>query len=107
MPSLSTADHRVSPPRVEIPRDYNAAHDLIERNLAAGRAGKTAYIDDSGTYTYGDLAERVNRCANALVHLGLSPSSACCCACSTRSIFRRRSWARSRPASCRSPATRC
>ena len=73
MPSLSTADHRASPPRVEIPRDYNAAHDLIERNLAAGRAGKTAYIDDAGTYTYGELAERVNRCANALIGLGLQP----------------------------------
>jgi benzoate-CoA ligase len=71
MPSLSHADHGVSPPRVEIPRDYNAAHDLIERNLAAGRASKVAYIDDFGTYTYGDLAERVNRCANALAGLGL------------------------------------
>ena len=29
-------------PRIDVPRDYNAAHDLIERNLAAGRAGKTA-----------------------------------------------------------------
>ena len=67
MPSLSTADHRASPPRIHIPRDYNAAHDLIERNLAAGRAAKTAYIDDAGAYTYGDLAERVNRCANALI----------------------------------------
>jgi len=73
MPSLSTADHRASPPRVEIPRDYNAAHDLIERNLAAGRAGKIAYIDDAGAYTYGELAARVNRCANALTGLGLSP----------------------------------
>jgi benzoate-CoA ligase len=73
MPSLSTADHRASPPRVDIPRDYNAAHDLIERNLAAGRAGKTVYIDDNGVYTYGDLAKRVNRCANALVGLGLQP----------------------------------
>ena len=73
MPSLSTADHRVSPPRIHIPRDYNAAHDLIERNLAAGRAAKTAFIDDSGAYTYGDLAERVNRCANALTGLGLRP----------------------------------
>jgi len=71
MPSLSTADHGASPPRVEIPRDYNAAHDLIERNLAAGRAGKVAYIDDAGAYTYFDLAERVNRCANALTGLGL------------------------------------
>ena len=73
MPSLSTADHRASPPRVDIPRDYNAAHDLIERNLAAGRAGKIAYIDDCGAYTYGELAERVNRCANALTGLGLRP----------------------------------
>ena len=73
MPSLSTADHRASPPRIEIPRDYNAAHDLIERNLAAGRAGKIAYIDDQGSFTYGELAERVNRCANALTSLGVRP----------------------------------
>ncbi len=73
MPSLSTANHRASPPQVDIPRDYNAAHDLIERNLAAGRAGKVAYIDDAGTYTYGELAERVNRCANAFTALGLQP----------------------------------
>ena len=73
MPGLSTADHRVSPPRIDIPRDYNAAHDLIERNLQAGRSAKTAYIDDNGKYTYGELAERVNRCANALFSLGLEP----------------------------------
>src|SRR5579872_2656050 len=72
MPSLSTAEHRTSPPRIAIPRDYNAAHDLIERNLAAGRAGKVAFIDDRGSYTYGELAERANRCANALVSLGLA-----------------------------------
>jgi benzoate-CoA ligase len=73
MPSLSKADHRLTPPLVEIPRDYNAAHDLVERNLAAGRGGKTAYIDDNGSYTYANLAERVNRCASALVGLGLEP----------------------------------
>ena len=73
MPSLSAADHRASPPRIHVPRDYNAAHDLIERNLAAGRGHKVAYIDDNGSYTYGDLAERVNRCAGALVALGLRP----------------------------------
>jgi benzoate-CoA ligase len=73
MPSLSTADHHASPPRVDIPHDYNAAHDLVERNLAAGRAGKLAYVDDAGAYTYGELAERVNRCANALTALGVRP----------------------------------
>jgi benzoate-CoA ligase len=73
MPSLSTAEHQVSPPRIDIPRIYNAAHDLVERNLQAGRAGKVAYIDDQGTCTYGELAVRVNRCANALTALGLQP----------------------------------
>ncbi len=71
MASLSQADHRVSPPLITIARDYNAAHDLIERNLAAGRATKTAYIDDQGRYTYGELAQRVNRAANVLTGLGL------------------------------------
>ena len=71
MVALSTADQRVSPPRVEFPREYNAAYDLIERNLAAGRRDKIAYIDDAGTYTYGELAERVNRFANAIVGLGV------------------------------------
>src|SRR4029450_11926493 len=72
MPSLSTADHRLTPPQVTIPRDYNAAHDLIERNLAAGRGSKVAYIDDGGSYSYGELAERVTRCASALVQLGIA-----------------------------------
>jgi benzoate-CoA ligase len=71
MPGLSTADHTASPPLVAIPRDYNAAHDLVERNLAAGRAGKPVFIDDAGRCTYGELAERVNRAANALTGLGL------------------------------------
>jgi benzoate-CoA ligase len=71
MPELSHADHSVSPPKVHIPRDYNAAYDLIERNLRAGRAGKIAFHDEDGSYTYGELAERVNRCASALTGLGL------------------------------------
>jgi benzoate-CoA ligase len=75
VPGLSSADHTISPPIIDIPRDYNAAHDLIERNLAAGRADKLAYIDDSGRYTYGELAERVNRAANALTGIGLGMES--------------------------------
>jgi benzoate-CoA ligase len=68
---LSKADHSVSPPRVDIPRDYNAAEDLIGRNLAAGRSDKTAYLDDSGSTSYGELARRVNRFASALGALGV------------------------------------
>jgi benzoate-CoA ligase len=60
-----------SPPVADIPRNYNAAHDLIERNLRAGRAGKVAFIDDSGRTTFGELAERVNRFGSGLQALGL------------------------------------
>jgi benzoate-CoA ligase len=70
--SLSTADPQSVPPTVQIPRDYNAAHDLIERNLRAGRAGKVAFIDDAGAYTFGGLAERVNRFGSGLQALGLA-----------------------------------
>jgi len=69
--SRSTADHSVSPPNVRIPRDYNATYDLIERNLAGGRAGRIAYIDDAGQTSFGQLAERVNRFGSGLRALGL------------------------------------
>src|SRR5688572_29807576 len=52
-------------------RTYNAAVDLIDRNLAAGRGNKIAFVDDAGTTTYAQLAERVDRAANALRGMGL------------------------------------
>jgi benzoate-CoA ligase len=51
---------------------YNAADDLLTRNLTAGRADKIAFVDDADTYTFADLAERVNRCANALLGTGMA-----------------------------------
>jgi benzoate-CoA ligase len=71
VPELSQADHGVSPPRLTVPRDYNAAHDLLERNLRAGRAGKPVFLDDAGACTYGELARRVDACAHGLTRLGL------------------------------------
>src|SRR6202048_4781983 len=52
---------------------YNAAADLIERNLAAGRGAKPAFIDDRGRYSYAELAERVRRFANVMRRLGVLP----------------------------------
>ena len=68
--AIGNRDRRGAPPMESGPR-YNAAADLIERNLAAGRGAKTAFIDDRGQYTYAELARRVDRFANAARRLGL------------------------------------
>jgi benzoate-CoA ligase len=68
---LSRADHSVSPPSIEIPREYNAAHDLLERNMRIGRAEKVAFHDDAGSITYAGLAERANRFGSGLLAMGL------------------------------------
>ena len=54
-------------------KSYNAAADFLECNRAAGRGNKIAVIDEAGTYTYSELAERVHRCANALRGFALEP----------------------------------
>lgn len=52
---------------------YNAATDLIGRNLDAGRADKTAFIDAAGAHSYGDVERLSNQAANALTGLGIRP----------------------------------
>ncbi len=54
-----------------IPRSYNFAADVLARNLKAGRTGKPAYIDPRGSWTYGQLAERVDRFGAGLRALGI------------------------------------
>ncbi|MEJ6023063.1 benzoate-CoA ligase family protein [Ramlibacter sp. PS4R-6] len=72
---LSHADHGSTPPRIEIPRDYNAAHDLLARN--ASRSEKVAFIDGASgaQLTYGQLAEQAHRFANALRKQGIAPEA--------------------------------
>src|SRR5476649_2384201 len=55
----------------QVPREYNFAADVLQSNLAAGRANKPAYIDARGTLTYGQLADRVARFGAALRGLGI------------------------------------
>ena len=69
---LCEIDRTMSPPALRIPDRFNAAHDLLERNLRAGRASKIVYIDDRGSYTYGELAARMNRFAHALHGFGMT-----------------------------------
>jgi benzoate-CoA ligase len=71
MAELSSADHSISPPQVTVPRNYNAAYDLIQRNLRAGRGGKVAFIDDFGSCTYAQLESRACAFANVLRSCGI------------------------------------
>ena len=50
---------------------YNFAADILDRNLKAGRADKPAFIDPRGSWTYGQLADRVARFAASLRSLGV------------------------------------
>ncbi len=48
---------------------FNFAQHLLETNQQ--RAGKTAYIDDQGALTYGELADKIKRMAAALIKAGV------------------------------------
>ena len=54
-----------------IPRDYNFAADVLKRNLDAGRGDKPAFIDPRGSWTYGQIANRVERFGHVLRSLGV------------------------------------
>ena len=45
------------------------ASEVLDRQLAAGRAEKPAYLASEETITYGDLARRVNRAGRLLREL--------------------------------------
>lgn len=71
MAAFTAVDRSTSPPRVEVPRDYNAAVDFVDRHLSEGRGEKIAYLDDTGSLSYAGLAEQVNRAGSALAGLGV------------------------------------
>ena len=50
---------------------YNAAVDLVDRNVVEGRGARTACIDPHRSLTYAELAERSDRWAAALMRLGV------------------------------------
>jgi len=54
-----------------IPREYNFAADVLQRNLAAGRTNKPAFIDPRGSWSYAQLADRVDRFGAVLRSLGI------------------------------------
>ena len=72
---LSSADHSTSPPQLNIPRAYNAAHDLLARN--AQRATKVAFVNAATgeQLSYGKLETQAHQFANALRSHGFAPES--------------------------------
>ncbi len=56
---------------LNLPRQFNAAAYFIDRHEEEGRGDKTALIHEDAAYTYRELRENVNRCANVLKDLGL------------------------------------
>jgi benzoate-CoA ligase family protein len=71
MSPYAAVDRSTNPPTLSLPRAYNAAVDFIDRHLAEGRGAKTAVRDDRGSYTYAELAQRVDRAGNMMRGLGL------------------------------------
>jgi benzoate-CoA ligase family protein len=71
MSAFTRVDRSTCPALVDVPREYNAAVDFVDRHLAEGRAEKIAFVDDTTTLTYAALAEQVNRAGNALRALGV------------------------------------
>ena len=62
----------------------NACYNCVDRHVIDGHGGKTALIwegnnpDESQTYTYNDLLERVQLAANALKNLGIEKGDRVC-----------------------------
>ena len=56
-------------------RDYNAAVDFVDRNVAEGRGEKTAFIDPSRNLTYGELRDAAARIGPMLARMGIEPEN--------------------------------
>ncbi len=64
-------DRSVRPTRLDFAPRFNVAVPFIDRHVSEGRGGRVAIRAADGDVTYAELAERVARCGNALLGLGL------------------------------------
>jgi 4-hydroxybenzoate-CoA ligase len=56
-------------------RDYNAAVDFVDRNVAEGRGDKTAFIDPARNLTYSELLDATARIGPMLTRMGIEPEN--------------------------------
>ncbi|MEX2455489.1 MAG: benzoate-CoA ligase family protein [Rhodospirillaceae bacterium] len=66
-------DRSGAEPVFKFAESFNVAVHMIDRHLDEGRGSRPAYLTDRERVTYAELAERVNRCGNALLQAGIAP----------------------------------
>ena len=70
------ADFRFTLPELTYPDRINCAVDLLDRWIETGRGDRPCLMSPMESLTYSQLAERVNRIANALTReIGLVPGN--------------------------------
>jgi 2-aminobenzoate-CoA ligase len=63
-------------PELRYPDRLNCVTEFVDKWVAQGEGGRTAIVSPAETLTYAQLAERINRIANALTNdLGLVPGN--------------------------------
>ena len=67
-----TVDRSIRPTHLSFAARFNVTLPFIDRHLAEGRGARIAIRTVDGDVTYAELAERVQRCGNALLALGLT-----------------------------------
>ena len=73
-PANQWPDLRIAEAGLSYPERMNVSHDFIDRHVVEGHGARIAIIGEGIEWTYSELAERVNRIANALVRdLDLKP----------------------------------
>ncbi|WP_407661641.1 acyl-CoA synthetase [Haladaptatus caseinilyticus] len=60
-------------PELHYPKSLNAAVELVDKNVEAGRGDEVAIYFEDKKITYDELLERVNSLGNALLDLGVEP----------------------------------
>lgn len=54
-----------------IPERVNIAREVLDRQIAAGMGGRTAFVMDEGTISFTEVAERSGRLARGLARIGI------------------------------------
>lgn len=75
-PQTLWPDLRLAEAGLAYPERLNIVSELLDSHVVAGNGGRTALIGADESWTYAELAVRVNRIANVLVNdLGLMPGN--------------------------------